>query len=683
MTNFILQPNVRTSKTQIAFNLCEIHGIVWFLKLHKVGSKMPTDLISPPYEELRSLAEPLTEGEWFFLEWLRKNLSSDWEIYVQPYMNGLRPDFVLLSPRKGIAVYEVKDWDLSAIQYHYEGDPPKLFGIKSGKRFTLGEQRDPVAKIHTYKSEIFNLYCPSLGRKHGFGAIVGGIVFPFSPTDRIEDLLRPAREHYGLLAYPKHNLVVGSDLLTGEVTDQNLKRILPVIYSINQEMSECVADDLRHWLAEPEQPKDQRHNAFNDLDKKQKEIVTTRTNKGGRRVHGPAGSGKTLVLCGRTARLVGEGKKVLLITFNITLLNYLRDTIARFFVGTNTSRRWVAKQYEIMNFHHFCSRLADATGNREAYRQIWRRAYGNSSIQEELLPDDLEAVLAKTLPELALNWANELPEEEKYDAIFVDEAQDLKPEWWEVLIRCKKQDGEAMLAADRTQNVYSVDQTWAKSAVKGFRGPWTDLSVSYRLPPEVTAEARRFIDRYIPSPECAKPETLEPLLEAGLFSTDQDSRLATLQWINTSSNKDEKIKACLSAMELMIRESESSSVPLNYADLTFLVESEEIGVALSKAISDLGIRVINTFDTDSSQARRKKMAFRKGDGRVKITTVFSYKGWETSALILQISQGRTERDHALFYTGLTRLKVSRPQSYLTVVNSAPEYRAFGEAWPNN
>ena len=32
-------------------------------------------------------------------------------------LNGLRPDFVLLHPRNGIAVFEAKDWDLDAMDY--------------------------------------------------------------------------------------------------------------------------------------------------------------------------------------------------------------------------------------------------------------------------------------------------------------------------------------------------------------------------------------------------------------------------------------------------------------------------------------------------------------------------------------------------------------------------------------
>ncbi|MBR5050197.1 MAG: hypothetical protein IKX75_02535, partial [Desulfovibrio sp.] len=37
-------------------------------------------------------------------------LPQDWEIYVRPHLNGLAPDFVLLSPAGGLAVIEVRSW---------------------------------------------------------------------------------------------------------------------------------------------------------------------------------------------------------------------------------------------------------------------------------------------------------------------------------------------------------------------------------------------------------------------------------------------------------------------------------------------------------------------------------------------------------------------------------------------
>ena len=76
--------------------------------------------VSPIKSELETLRQPLTAGERIVFDFFDRYLTSDWDIYIQPHMNGLRPDFVLMSKKKGIAVFEVKDWDFSKINYFYE-----------------------------------------------------------------------------------------------------------------------------------------------------------------------------------------------------------------------------------------------------------------------------------------------------------------------------------------------------------------------------------------------------------------------------------------------------------------------------------------------------------------------------------------------------------------------------------
>ena len=73
--------------------------------------------VSPPVKDLLSLRQPLTPGEIKVFKLFNNYLGPQWEIYIQPYFNGLRPDFVLLNPNVGVAVFEVKDWDLSVIRY--------------------------------------------------------------------------------------------------------------------------------------------------------------------------------------------------------------------------------------------------------------------------------------------------------------------------------------------------------------------------------------------------------------------------------------------------------------------------------------------------------------------------------------------------------------------------------------
>ena len=106
-------------------------------------------LVSPPASEFPKFRTPLQEGELEFFYFLDSNLDEKWEIYVQPHLNGLRPDFVLLHPHKGAAIFEVKDWNLKKMEYssiprHEEA--PLLKATKNGKESVLSN--NPVEQIY-------------------------------------------------------------------------------------------------------------------------------------------------------------------------------------------------------------------------------------------------------------------------------------------------------------------------------------------------------------------------------------------------------------------------------------------------------------------------------------------------------------------------------------------------------
>lgn len=124
---------------------------------------MPVKIIEPSLEELNRLPTPLTAGERVVLDYFAQHLGQSWEIYVQPHLNGFRPDFVLLNPKVGIAVVEVKDWDLTAMDYSYvqsrAEDTPRLQAVRGCEVIRLGRS-DPVSKIEAYKDAIFSIFCP-------------------------------------------------------------------------------------------------------------------------------------------------------------------------------------------------------------------------------------------------------------------------------------------------------------------------------------------------------------------------------------------------------------------------------------------------------------------------------------------------------------------------------------------
>jgi hypothetical protein len=262
--------------------------------------------VSPPVKDFSSLRQPLTPGEKKVFDFFNNFLSPQWEIYIQPHLNGLRPDFVLLNPSVGISIFEVKDWNLSAMRYGVdkrEGKPPLLWAESDGKRFSLQPQ-NPVEKIQVYRNEIFNIYCPRLKKNGGFAAVTAGIIFPFCPERQLFELLGPSLEYRGMNKCPRYSPVSGLEsLATG-----NISKIFPEgKREASHLMSPIQAMDLRNWLIEPDVSASQRTPIM--LDKEQLAYVTTRTSSGYRRIRGAAGSGKSLVLAARASELLKQNKK--------------------------------------------------------------------------------------------------------------------------------------------------------------------------------------------------------------------------------------------------------------------------------------------------------------------------------------------------------------------------------------
>jgi hypothetical protein len=111
---------------------------------------------------------------------LDAGLGAGWEIYVQPHLNGCRPDFVLLNPKVGIGILEIKDWDLQAPRYSWRKvshGADELIGTHSGHDF---KHENPARKLRYYKQEVFDIYCPRLTAGSGLAAISAGVIFPFA-----------------------------------------------------------------------------------------------------------------------------------------------------------------------------------------------------------------------------------------------------------------------------------------------------------------------------------------------------------------------------------------------------------------------------------------------------------------------------------------------------------------------
>jgi hypothetical protein len=626
-----------------------------------------TRIVSPSLDAIARLRTPLTAGEQQFLDYLLAHLPAEWEIYIQPHLNGLRPDFVLLHPQVGIAVYEIKDWNLDAMKYFVgdrPGHTPCLMAEKDGTTFSI-QAENPVERVQLYKEEIHNLYCPRTETRAGYALITAGIVFPFADTPRVQQLLAPFRAVHSMDKTPAYYPVAGKDILQ----KAQVALVFPeVVRKSSKYMSDATARDLRNWLVEPDVSAEQRQPL--EVNAEQRKLIATRTTTGYRKIKGPAGSGKSLVLAARAAQVISEGKTVLVVTYNITLLNYLMDLAVRWPRGIANTR----DQITWLNFHHWCKRVCYETGHREEYKALWH-GLGEDDEVDALRGNanrhaSVEKVLSEDMPSLVeeILTGPDRRFTPTYDAILVDEGQDLRLEWWNCLRKVNKDGGEMVLVADTTQDIYETVQYWTDEKMRGsgLIGGWSALDISYRMPEEMIAKASQFATAYLPPGTIDLPRS----------PPDQPDFFTKLRWVQIAP---ETARDSICAELLRLAPGADPRL-LSMADITFLSADQNMGLAVVEAMNQKGVRFLHTFSENDAQSRRLKLAFFKGDSRLKATTLHSFKGWESRALVVYTGNKWDKRNKALIYTGLTRLKKSLEGSFITVVNSIPDLAEYGSRW---
>jgi len=139
-------------------------------------------------------------------------------------------------------------------------------------------------------------------------------------------------------------------------------------------------------------------------------------------VEGCAGSGKTMLALEKARQLAEQGFETLLVCFNVPLAEYLRAK--------------APKEVDVYHFHGLCSSMAKKAGiGYHAYR-------------------DLDEYYNKILPEGFFEAIEELGTQ--YDAIIVDEGQDFRQEWLEMLILAlhDSEHGIFYVFYDSNQNIY-------------------------------------------------------------------------------------------------------------------------------------------------------------------------------------------------------------------------------------
>lgn len=550
--------------------------------------------IFPDWKTIDDFRNKLQEGEREIASYFHSNLSDDWEVYVQPFLNGSRPDIIILNPNFGVMIVEVKDWDLS--NFYFEGGN-LYFG--TGKYQKL----DPIEQAERYRKNLLDII-PGLDKYYSSFSL--GVYLHKESQEYVDTFFKSSPR------MSSNVLLLGNDGL--DVS--KIENIFQKKSIKTNPIPEDLLNEIRNWLNPPEHFKENCSTI--KLTEDQQYHATPK--EGRHRIRGVIGSGKTLVLAYRAAALAEKNNKVLVVTYNKTLRHYIEDLIKR------TPFKFRRSLIVCTHFHKFCADTLTDMGYP-------------IPLKEEEEDDDYNAndlYFKETLPNYvkkALRLAkksNASIEQYHYDAILIDEGQDFELEWYELLCKFLSQRNELVLMCDKAQNIYGRDINWTE--MKGFRGRWGELKTCQRLPQIVVREANRFAETYLPDIEMHAEE-----YQTQLFDPE-------LRWISCSL-KEDAFNQAEAAYDYLCKE--KGQHPTDIVMLFSMINWGEEMVERFKQKRKLEVN-----DTFSD---RHKKAFWMGDARTKMSTIHSFKGWELKNIIIVIDYAsRSDKKSSCIYTAIGR-----------------------------
>ncbi|MBX3011332.1 MAG: ATP-binding domain-containing protein [Caldilineaceae bacterium] len=572
------------------------------------------------------------DGGGYLAHLLREALPSPWEIYEQPFLNGDYPAVAALHPSAGLTIFDVHDWDLR--NYRREQ-------IGRYQRYTQrAEQKtravlNPVRRAEHYIENLLNLYAPFIGEsvmrdRRTLSAFRVGVYFPNANSNAVRSFCPLA---------PGRGIVFGRDALdTGD-----LSLILPLSVRPG---STSLPDDwlaaLRFWLAPP------LHGAAKepwDLTVAQRHYILPAPGQH-QFLSGVAGSGKTLVLAQRAAQLAALGKRVLVVTANVTLWQYIRQLVSQ----TAFSFPWT--QLEFHHFYGFCKNFLIENSIE------WPLSNNRRSRQ----------ILDEMMPELVVDalQAGHNSKGRQYDAILIDEGQDFPQSYYAMLCHFLSANDELLLVSDPRQNLSQRDDSWLEQTPHlQFQGSTPQLETSFRLPALIAEEANRFAHTFLPE-----------IAAAAIAGSPSQRQPAQLHWHNITSLEQATTLVGDTVQQLM-------ATGVKPADIVVLTPNQQDGWALVRYLTRQEWEVNHVLAEDDGQLGRKreryrKRAFAEGDPRLKVSTIHGFRGWELDHVILLTAaeEGDNPRQsHSLFYLAITRARQS-----LWVLNRTSVYQDYGDGW---
>ena len=410
----------------------------------------------------------MTSGERRLAERLEQKLDDDYRLWYDVPIGArlAHPDFVVIHPRRGLLVLEVKDWRLATIQ---RADRQTWEIIADGVPKSV---INPLEQARQYAHQVVNA------------------------LERDPQLVQPQGNHHGKLAFPWSYGVVFPNITRKQFESAELRHAIePQRVLCQDEMLESVsAEDLQsqlwgmfpymmrgvmslpqldrvRWIMFPELRVQTQATLFDDSDASaelpdimrvmdlQQEQLARSLGDGHRVIHGVAGSGKTMILGYRAEYLAkahtATSKPILILCYNEPLAVKLASLM---------HAKGLAARVHVRHFHKWCRQQLVAFGQGIPAQ--------GPNLFDEMVRNVIRAVDREQIPG------------GQYQAILIDEGHDFAPEWLRLVTQMvDPATNSLLLLYDDAQSIYErtrSKQFSFRSVGVQAQGRTTILRINYR-----------------------------------------------------------------------------------------------------------------------------------------------------------------------------------------------------------
>ena len=562
--------------------------------------------------------------EYFFEE--NNNVFS----YFEPDIGGLRPDFILLSPKFGVIITEIKDYS-----------PDNLINIhKSGKWEKLGDGKkvlitNPFDQIYQYWRAIKNLVNHSHFPDEVKIPILNIIGFnQISSESERADAIRELT--------PSRILVCFKETLgRNKNFEEFLNDILPIDFNLKTEYFQVLRANIIPTCRLPSLKQVNLNDCFTVEDKitlldLEQEKLATKLGEGHRLLFGVAGSGKTVLLIARARYLALKHPdwKILILCYN----RLLKDLIFHLLNPLDFNA-----DITISTFHGWIRHYILSTNN--GFSRIYKEA--EKKAEKEGKFDDFFHDFA---PNIFLQMLESLGENKVlYDAILIDEAQDFEEEWFKAVIEVLNPNANSLLiTCDGLQGIYDRNKFhWSDVGIQA-RGRVKKFEKSYRVPIEIGILAQKSL-----------PTKLRDLLDK------YDEYISTKEFVGdhgiieiiVSNSRDEEYKKLVNKILRMLKQPQEILVLFKY-NMAKINYQHPFFKLLTK--SDVEWKELKDHNYETP-------------GLV-IGTIHGSKGLECDTIIIpEVNTFSTNSERQLLYVGITR---SRKKLVLSAHKSTLLIKSF-------